>query len=244
MKKLILTNAIILSSFLFYGCSDNQDTNQTINQVKSQPVKENITNKAPAKITETPTQAAPAAQPYSHPAIETANTAKQNNTLNSGIVEQVLHSGGYTYVNAKSNGKTLWLAGSQTPLKKGQEIFWGDSAVMKNFNSKSLNKTFDEILFVSGFATSKPNVTKPVTAAMTNSGKVISAQNAAGYSYIEVDTNGNKLWLAAPLTELKAEDQITWNDASKMQNFTSKSLNKTFKEILFVGSVQVANNTK
>lgn len=242
MKKFILTNVIILSSLLFLGCSDKQDTEQTNNQVKPESVRNNATDKTPVTGVKTNPQVNPVAQGAAHPVTTTSNSGTQNNTLNSGIVEQVLQSGGYTYIKTKSNGKSVWLAGSQSPLKEGQEIFWGDFAVMRNFTSKSLNKTFDEILFVSGFTTSKPNSIKTVPTANANTGQVISAHNSAGYSYIEVDANGNTLWLAAPLTDLKANDQITWNGASKMQNFTSKSLNKTFKEILFVGSVQVANN--
>lgn len=245
MKKLILTNAIILSSVLFYGCSDQQDTAQT-NKNTTTAAEQTTTAQtaAPANPVQTNAVPAPAADKnFVHPPMpKTTVAAAAQTSLNSGVVEEVVHSGGYTYVNAKVGDKNIWLAGSQNPVKVGQTIYWGDYAVMPNFRSKSLDRTFKEILFVSAFSTTKPTAKAPAAAsASVNSGKVISAQNAAGYTYIEVNTSGNTVWLAAPEIAVQTNDQIVWNGASKMSNFTSKSLDKTFAEILFVASVKVSN---
>ena len=68
----------------------------------------------------------------------------------------------------------------------------------------------------------------------------MSAQNAANYSYLEIEVDsGSTLWIAAPETQVAANDMVTWQDGSMMQNFTSKSLQRTFPEILFVGQVTV-----
>jgi len=66
--------------------------------------------------------------------------------------------------------------------------------------------------------------------------------NAAGYSYIEVDGGvAGKQWLAARVTPLKSGDVITWGGGATMRNFSSKALNRTFEQIVFVGSVRVVN---
>jgi hypothetical protein len=46
------------------------------------------------------------------------------------------------------------------------------------------------------------------------------------------------VWLAAPQADITVGQQIEWYGASKMTNFSSPSLGKTFPEILFVGGVK------
>ena len=42
----------------------------------------------------------------------------------------------------------VWIAASKTKVAKGNTISYPNGAVMTNFNSKSLNRTFDKIIFV------------------------------------------------------------------------------------------------
>ncbi|GLS83596.1 NrfJ [Paraferrimonas haliotis] len=66
----------------------------------------------------------------------------------TGEVVQTMNSGGYTYVEVKENDKTFWLAAPQTSVEKGETITVSEQMWMTNFTSRSLNKTFDKILFV------------------------------------------------------------------------------------------------
>jgi hypothetical protein len=43
----------------------------------------------------------------------------------------------------------LVLAGNPVEVAEGDVISWGQSATMRNFESRALNKTFDELVFVS-----------------------------------------------------------------------------------------------
>jgi len=57
----------------------------------------------------------------------------------------------YTYVQVAGKtdkDKPVWLAASKIKLAKGDTIRYGGGAVMANYHSKTLNKTFDEITFV------------------------------------------------------------------------------------------------
>lgn len=57
----------------------------------------------------------------------------------------------YTYIEVTgktSKDKTVWLAASKIKVVKGDTIRYGGGAVMANYHSKSLNKTFDQITFV------------------------------------------------------------------------------------------------
>jgi len=72
-------------------------------------------------------------------------------------------------------------------------------------------------------------------------GKVLQTMHAGGYTYMKVENNGNQFWIAATMLNVRRNDEITWTQASLMKDFTSSSLRKTFKEILFVSTVLVTN---
>ena len=68
----------------------------------------------------------------------------------SGKVTEILTSGGYTYVNLARDGASTWVAFPTTPVKVGQELVLVPGYEMKNFTSKTLNRTFDRLVFSAG----------------------------------------------------------------------------------------------
>ncbi|MBX9634104.1 MAG: hypothetical protein K2X44_03900 [Magnetospirillum sp.] len=79
----------------------------------------------------------------------------------------------------------------------------------------------------------------PAAAANGNSGKVLETQNAGGYTYLRVDSAGREMWIAIPESAIATGATVQWAPGATMQNFHSKSLNKTFPQILFSGGAQV-----
>ena len=67
-----------------------------------------------------------------------------------GKVLETMDSGGYTYIQVDENGQKLWLAVMQTKVNKGDTVEFADSPPMVNFQSKTLKRTFDKIIFASG----------------------------------------------------------------------------------------------
>ena len=76
----------------------------------------------------------------------------------------------------------------------------------------------------------------PPQVQSAGEGKVVKVMHAAGYTYMEVDLGDRKTWVAATSFKIKSGDTVKWQGASVMQNFTSKSLHRTFDEILFVSN--------
>ncbi len=72
-----------------------------------------------------------------------------------GKVLETMDSGGYTYVQIEENGEKLWVAAMQTPVKVGDTVEFPDSPPMVNFQSKTLKRTFDKIIFAPGLAVNK-----------------------------------------------------------------------------------------
>ena len=64
-------------------------------------------------------------------------------------------------------------------------------------------------------------------------GKVAQAINAAGYTYLQVDTGQGKVWVALPQSQVKVGEEVSCNPGMEMSNFHSKTLNRTFDKIVF-----------
>lgn len=76
-------------------------------------------------------------------------------------------------------------------------------------------------------------------AATANTGKVLETQASGGYTYLRVDGGGQEQWIAVPQTTIPVGAIVQWSPGAVMQNFHSKTLNKTFPQILFSGGAQV-----
>lgn len=65
----------------------------------------------------------------------------------AGKVIEWMDSGGYTYLKLETDGGQKWAAVKQAKISKGQDVTIVNTMVMRNFKSKTLNRTFDTILF-------------------------------------------------------------------------------------------------
>lgn len=186
--------------------------------------------------------------------VGSAANAAQPAPRNAGKVLQVMHGGGYSYVEVQqADGAKVWVAGQQIDVKPGKEVQWGNAMVMRDFNSRSLGRTFQEILFVETWGTEgaapvataphgslpQPQLGAPAAAqGPSATGTVRSVQNAGGYSYIEVDSGGQVVWVAAMEMDVKKGDKLQWQ-GTEMSNFTARSINRTFEKIVFAQGANV-----
>lgn len=67
----------------------------------------------------------------------------------TGKVVQTMDVGSYTYVEIDTGEAKIWAAAPRTSLKEGDEVVAPDGILMRNFTSKTLDRTFEEIYFVS-----------------------------------------------------------------------------------------------
>lgn len=72
------------------------------------------------------------------------------------------------------------------------------------------------------------------------SGKVVETMDAGGYTYVCLEKDGKKTWVAVSQTKVVVGSKMTFQPGSEMQNFTSKSLNRTFDSIIFSGGPVVS----
>lgn len=80
----------------------------------------------------------------------------------------------------------------------------------------------------------------PEAAIIT--GKVVETMNAAGYTYVRVDADGDKVWAATTQFAVKVGDSVSFQATDPMPNFHSKTLNRDFDVVYFAGSINVNTN--
>lgn len=68
----------------------------------------------------------------------------------TGTIAETMNSGGYTYARVQATPKDVWIASTELPIKIGDRITAAIDMPMENFNSKTLNRSFPLIYFVSG----------------------------------------------------------------------------------------------
>lgn len=103
-----------------------------------------------------------------------ANAAQPAEVL-SGKVVETMNSGGYTYVNLqKKNGEKIWVAAPETSVKTGSQVSFKGGMEMVNFESKSLKRKFDKIIFADGLASGA------ATAPAAKGAKGEAPKDAAG----------------------------------------------------------------
>jgi len=161
---------------------------------------------------------------------EQAKVEEAESTWPTAVVMETMDGGGYTYAQVELDGEEMWVAGPVTALKAGETVTLVDTMFMGSFPSKALDRTFDELVFVMSFREEEAAPARPAGTAV----QVIAA---GGYTYVEVETEKGKFWLAGPETEITQGTRVQWKGPMLMRDFRSPSLDRTFSEIVFVDNV-------
>lgn len=70
-------------------------------------------------------------------------------------------------------------------------------------------------------------------AATTASGTVLETMNSSGYTYMLLENGADKTWVAIPATTVAKGDKVDYYQGMVMEKFTSKTLNRTFDNLVF-----------
>ncbi len=81
----------------------------------------------------------------------TAQTAAVANAA-TGTVVSTEQSGPYTYVQLNLDGSNVWYAVPSVDLEAGDPVIVPQGMLMKNFHSKTLDRTFDAVYFADGIS--------------------------------------------------------------------------------------------
>lgn len=103
----------------------------------------------------------------------------------SGKVVETMNAGGYTYVCLEKKGKKTWVAIPETPVVVGKQMSFQPGQEMRDFMSKSLNRTFEAIIFSPGSLQNDKQMTASAghqgsKAAVIQSSEKVQVEKAAG----------------------------------------------------------------
>lgn len=91
--------------------------------------------------------ALPPGHPKTDPAAKTAPAPAAVAESITGKVVETTDAGGYTYICLEKDNVKTWAAVPATKVSVGQEVTLAPGNVMHNFESKSLKRTFEKIIF-------------------------------------------------------------------------------------------------
>ena len=89
-------------------------------------------------------------------------------------------------------------------------------------------------------AAPQPSASAPapeVNEAGGTTGTVVETVDAAGYTYVQVDSGTEKIWAAAPAFSVAVGDSVVVPEGMPMRNYHSKTLDRDFPVVYFVDSV-------
>ena len=72
----------------------------------------------------------------------------------------------------------------------------------------------------------------------------METMNSGGYTYICLEKDGKKSWVAVPPTQVKVGQEIKVRPGMQMGKFTSNTLKRTFEEIVFSPGLVTDANTQ
>ncbi len=83
------------------------------------------------------------------PSVQTAPAVPQAIPGKSGKVIEIIDTAGYTYVQVDTGTEKFWAAAPQFAAKVGDDVVVPEGMPMPDYHSKTLDRTFDMVCFVS-----------------------------------------------------------------------------------------------
>lgn len=207
IKKLALVLILLASTVYFLNTSPDDAT------ISSEPIVSNnkiITEKAPASLQE---------------------KIREAYSKYSGVVKNIRSGGGYVFLEVMlPSGKSQNLASASLPYKidLGDQVYWNNSKIARNYQSHSLNVKFDVLHMV----TLEPK--------LPTSGIVRDIKNNKDFKEISLTNNTEQfVVILKPMTEyghFKVGDQLGWgySDIESVEPARNKGQQRIHIKILSV----------
>lgn len=105
-----------------------------------------------------------------------------------GVVTETMNSGGYTYLQLDHQGTKEWFAVPESLVRVGDEVQVQPGMQMGSYTSKTLNRTFDKIVFSPGISGMLKRVVKTVEEQDTAQAeiKIAKATGPNAYTVAEI----------------------------------------------------------
>jgi hypothetical protein len=155
----------------------------------------------------------------------------------TGLVLESMNAAGYTYMLLESSGKKTWVAIPETAVAVGTVVKYFEGMAMENFTSKTLNKTFDSIVFSSGL--SDAAISTETSTGDDSFASAVKSESAAQPMAVTPqgsEMSGGSSGAIVPFAELSVEKSTAANGYSIGEIF-KKSKDLSGKKVQVKGKV-------
>jgi hypothetical protein len=87
-------------------------------------------------------------------------------------------------------------------------------------------------------ASPKAKTSAPLPETISITGQVMEILDAGNFIFVMVSSSKKIIWATVPKVEVEIGETITMKDANLLENFHSKVLNRTFREVLFSPGIE------
>jgi hypothetical protein len=136
----------------------------------------------------------------------------------TGTIIETMNASGYTYMLIERGAEKTWVAVPATNVEKGATVDYYQGMVMNNFTSKTLNRTFDAIVFSPGLAEKKPEDARKA-APDDSFAAAIESEKAAVKPDMPMEMSAGSTGAIVPLEEISIEKAMGANGYSVEEIF-------------------------
>ena len=113
---------------------------------------------------------------------------KKESNVHEVEVLEAFESGGYTYLRVKEDKSEHWLATSVIEAKVGDKFYYEGGMVVEDFESETLGKTFESIIFVDKIS-KDPNIFEKTPGAEKSSVDIMAHHHASKLKMAKKEIN-------------------------------------------------------
>jgi hypothetical protein len=156
----------------------------------------------------------------------------------TGKVLETMDAGGYTYLNVETAAGAKWIAVNQAAVEVGEEITFMDGVVMQNFFSKTLDRTFPEIVFSPGLVgkNAAPPAMPPAGAGPESFSQALSSEGGGGAASGAAGLATGSKKAVVPFAEIEVE-KATGENSYTVEEIFSKAAELNGKTVVIRGKV-------
>ena len=151
----------------------------------------------------------------------------------TGTITETMNAVGYTYMNIATEQGPVWVAIPETEVKQGDKISCSPGMEMKQFHSKSLDRTFETIIFSEGISGSLSASPHRKASALSEAPTTDSFEAAVQAERAETaktttqpNPSGGSMAAIAPFAEITVDKAVGENSYTIEELFSkAKELN-------------------
>lgn len=168
-------------------------------------------------------------KPQENPQPQMAQQTQTAGSTLSGEITEFLQTPSYTYLNVKDNVQQKWIAVKRMEVEVGKTIYYEPGMEMKDFESKTLNRVFPSVWFVSkaGFAKSTQQNKSPSEMPMANPHQM-SQKKSETKSNVSVEKKQGELTIAELYKNLSKYDGKVITIKGKVTKFNANIMDRNW----------------